>query len=345
MTVSPRRVATIAACSSLLFAHRGQAQDTEAAATALFDDGRKLMAQRHYAEACPKLAESERLAPSGGTLINLAECYEHTGQTASAWAAWKEAAARANAAGKASAEKNALARAVALEPTLAKLTIVVSADSDVAGLQVKRDGVSVGHSEFGAALPVDPGAHIVEATAPRKKSWSTKVDVSPRQTDARVTVALADDVETATTPIPSSAATGGQPPAPGPANAVAPVEQPGRASGWSAQRTIGVVAAGAGVVGLAVGSVFGIVAKSKNDEALQPSNCRTPKLCTPTGLALTNDASNAATASTIAFAVGGAAVAAGAVLWLTAPRASTMGIRATPAIARSYGGFTIDAAW
>ena len=58
-------------------------------------------------------AESERLAPSGGTLINLGECYEHTGQTASAWVAWKDAAARANAAGKADVEKRAAARAAA----------------------------------------------------------------------------------------------------------------------------------------------------------------------------------------------------------------------------------------
>src|SRR6516225_7921635 len=86
----------------------------EAAATALFDEGRKLMAERRWAEACPKLAESERLAPSGGTLLNLADCYEHTGQTASAWAAWKDAAARANAAGKSDVEKSALARAAAL---------------------------------------------------------------------------------------------------------------------------------------------------------------------------------------------------------------------------------------
>jgi hypothetical protein len=87
---------------------------TEAAATALFDDGRKLMAEHKYADACPKLAESQRLAPSGGTLLNLADCYEHTGQTASAWVSWKDVAARASAAGKADVEKRALARAAAL---------------------------------------------------------------------------------------------------------------------------------------------------------------------------------------------------------------------------------------
>src|SRR5579884_3778192 len=153
----PVAVALVVASAAVAATRPAHTQDREATATALFDDGRKLMTQRRYAEACPKLAESQRLAPSGGTLLNLAECYEHTGQTASAWAAWKDAAARANAAGKANVEKSALARAAALEPKLARLTIAVSPDSDVPGVQVKRDGIPVGRGEFGVALPVDPG--------------------------------------------------------------------------------------------------------------------------------------------------------------------------------------------
>jgi hypothetical protein len=75
-------VATTAVATSLVWITPVGAQSpNEAAATALFDEGRRVMAENHYAEACPKLAESERLAPSGGTLINLADCYEHAGLT------------------------------------------------------------------------------------------------------------------------------------------------------------------------------------------------------------------------------------------------------------------------
>jgi hypothetical protein len=331
-------VAIAAACSGLLLSPLARAQDTEATATALFDSGRKLMAQHQYADACPKLAQSERLAPSGGTLINLAECYEHTGKTASAWAAWNDAAARANAAGKGSAEKNALARAAALEPTLAKLTITVAPDSNVSGLQVKRDGVPVGPGEFGSALPVDPGSHLVEASAPKKKDWSAKVDVAPKQSSAHVTVELADDVEAIQPAAPPSNPETSAAPTP----ASTPPETPPAGSGpW---KTVAVVVAGAGVVGVALGAVFGLGAKSDNDQALQ--NCRTSTLCSDKGLSLTQSAKSAATASDIAFGVGAAAIAAGVVIWITAPRASAAtGIRAVPVIGPQYGGLAVDTAW
>jgi serine/threonine-protein kinase len=329
----------------LLATARVHAQGSDAAATALFDEGRRLMMQHHYAEACPKLAESQRLAPSGGTLLNLADCYEHTGQTASAWVAWKDAAARANAAGKGDAEKKALARSAALEPGLARLTIAVSSATDIPGLEVKRDGVVVGRAEYGSAIPVDPGAHQIEASAPKKKASSTTIEVAPKQTDARVTVALADDASAtpvALAPEPAPGAIGqGMPGAAPP-----PGRAPPSGSG-SAQRVLGIVTLGVGVAGLAVGSVFGLVAISKNNDALQPQNCPTPRTCKEPGLALTSDAKDAATVSTIAFGVGAAAVVGGAVLWLTAPNASapSAAVRIAPTVGFSYGGVSVDGVW
>jgi hypothetical protein len=331
-----------AALLALLAPLRAEAQDTEATATALFDSGRKLMSEHRYVEACPKLAESQRLAPSGGTLINLAECYEHTGQTASAWAAWKDAAGRANAAGKAAAEKNALEHAAALEPSLARLTVTLDARSDVSGLEVKRDGVPVGHGELGTALPVDPGTHVIEANAPKKQPFTIKIEIAAKQADARVTVTLEDAAEASTPPPPGPGGAASTNPAPLAPASTTPAES---SSGLGTQKTIAIVVGAVGIVGLGVGGAFGLVAKSDNDQALQ--NCRTSTLCSPRGLSLTSDAKNAATFSTVGFGVGAAALVGGVVLWFTAPRSgtATTGVRATPMVGRSYAGAAVGGAW
>src|SRR5262245_18728599 len=65
--------------------HISARADDSAAAQALFDQGRKLMESERWAEACPKLEESQRLDPAGGTLLHLALCREHEGRIATAW--------------------------------------------------------------------------------------------------------------------------------------------------------------------------------------------------------------------------------------------------------------------
>ena len=75
-----------------------QAASEQAAAEALFNQARDLMNAKQYGDACPKFAESQRLDPAPGTLLNLATCYERNGQIASAWVTYKEAATAARKA-------------------------------------------------------------------------------------------------------------------------------------------------------------------------------------------------------------------------------------------------------
>ena len=73
---------------------RAQARpEDRAAAESLFSDARRLMQAGDYEQACPKLEASRRLEPGLGTTLNLGDCYEKLGRTASAWGEFRGAAA------------------------------------------------------------------------------------------------------------------------------------------------------------------------------------------------------------------------------------------------------------
>ncbi len=147
------------------------------AAQTLFDEAKQLMAEGHYTQACPKFAESQKADPGLGTQFHLADCWQHVGRTASAWAAFRDVESQAHARGEASRERVAHDRAAALEPFLSKLAILPPSAPAPPGLTIRRDGVEVGHEQWGVLVPIDPGAHVVAASAPGKQPWDTSVEV------------------------------------------------------------------------------------------------------------------------------------------------------------------------
>src|SRR3954452_11357283 len=94
--------------------HAQPSSADKAAAEGLFSDARRLMAAGNFREACPKLEASQRLDPPGGPVLNLADCYEQSGRTASAWMEFREAASAAREIGSADREAEARRRASAL---------------------------------------------------------------------------------------------------------------------------------------------------------------------------------------------------------------------------------------
>lgn len=313
---------TLVLACAVLSSSGASAQDAsnKAAAEALFRDGRALYDQGKYPEACAKFAESQRLDPAPGTLLNLAGCYEKNGQTASAWATFKEAMAAAHVKGRTDWEDLARTRASALEPTLSRLTIAVASKAD--GLTVTRDGSNVGSAEWGTAIPVDPGTHAVDAQAPHRKPFHQSIDVPSGGASVTVSVGELDAADES----------GGSP-------------EPETHSNGSTQRTIGLVVGGLGIIGVGVGTAFGLTAMSKENDATQ-HHCDATNHCDPQGVQLGKDAQSAATASTIAFAVGGVALAGGLLLYFTAPKGSsapTVGLRATAL--PGGGAFGIQGAW
>jgi hypothetical protein len=81
------------------------------------------------------------------------------------------------------------------------------------------------------------------------------------------------------------------------------------------------------------------VAKSKLDDS-NSGHCH-GNLCDQAGVDLRSEAKSNALASTIAFALGSAAVVGGVVVWLTAPSASTT-VGLAPVVTDRVAGITLD---
>ena len=164
-------VAPSAACAA------PSAEDS-ALAKLLFEQGRALMAGGQIPEACQKFAESQRLDPSGGTLLNLARCHEQEGRLASAWSEFQAAELVARDGGRADRQAEAADHISALEPRLSRLSIVVPAAADVAGLLVERDDRELGRGAWSTAIPIDGGEHVVRASAPGRQTFTATIVIA-----------------------------------------------------------------------------------------------------------------------------------------------------------------------
>jgi hypothetical protein len=271
--------------------------DGAAVAQTLFDEGIELMKQGKLTEACAKLEASNKAAWAPGTTINLADCYEQSGRLASAWAKFLESEPHfRNRTPPDPRADIAKQRAEALFPKLSRLTIEVPADSKIAGLTITRDGDPVDEAQWGTGVPVDPGTRVVEASAPGKKPWKWEAAVGAG--GATVSVKI-------------------------PPLEAAPVTAPPATqdTGMPLQRKIAIGVGAAGVVGLAVGGIFGGLTLGKvgdADKTCTPSAGGT-FVCDAPGAALRDEAAGLATISTAGLIAGGVLAAGGVVLWLTAP--------------------------
>src|SRR5262245_61366650 len=168
-----RVMAAVATALSLLAgAGRAQAQSTDRAlAEQLFREGQSLVEAKRFAEACPKFAESQRLDPGTGTLLNLAACHQSQGKLASAWTEYSTVITLATRDNRPDRVSFAEERLKEIEPKLSRLTLELSPAADTPGLVIKLDGAVVGRPALGVAVPVDPGTHNVEANATGKQAW------------------------------------------------------------------------------------------------------------------------------------------------------------------------------
>jgi hypothetical protein len=311
--------------------------DDVAAAQLLFDEGRRRMAQGDFANACPKLAESQRLSPAVGTEFNLADCWEHVGKLASSWAAFLEVADLTHRRGEAEREQAARRRADAVAPRLGKLSVEVPLARRVTDLEVRRDGELVRDALWGIAVPVDAGDHRVEAHAPGRRPWSAIVHTQDGLTASVAVPDLPLAPPTAPPAVDGGAATADRappspPPPPPPPPPITPVA--------GADHTAAFVVLGAAVVFAGVG-IAGVV-----EHGAQVGDYNADPTCpaiTASGRpAHCNDLVNAAstwnTVAVVSFVASGIALVGGVTLWLVAPGSGATSSAPATAL-RCFGGF------
>jgi hypothetical protein len=289
-----------------LQAHAEPDAAQKALATKLFNEGKELMTEERIAEACAKLAESQRLDPAPGTILNLAVCHEKQGRTATAWAEYCDARVAAQLAGRADRVAFADQHARALEPKLSHLLVSVRADADLPGLSIRRDGGELPRDAWGTPLPVDPGVHVIEASALDRTLWRIRVEI---RSDADLVTVVVPPLAKA--PLPATPALAASP-VPNPPARVEPTNETGHSHG---RRNAAIALGAAGLVSAGVGAYFGLRAISERSEA--DSWCPFGS-CTPRGASLNNSAKLSADIATTGFAVGLASLAGAAYLAWTA---------------------------
>jgi hypothetical protein len=235
------------ALSLTLVAASAHAQS--AAAEDLFQRGQKLMEEGKTSEACTLLAESQKIEPSTGTLLNLAVCHEKEKKTATAWAEYNAAANMARAGGRQDREKYAQQKAEALAPQLRKVQVDVK--QPLTNPEVKVDGQANGIINI--AFPVDPGEHEIVVGAAKKKPWSTKVKFPDGPGITHVEVPALEDAPEA----PSGGAAGGS----------VGLQNGEVDTGGNSKRVLGFILGGVGLASIGASVFFFVQAKLQDDQS------------------------------------------------------------------------------
>jgi hypothetical protein len=284
-------------------------------AESLFRSGKEAYQRGDYATACPRLAESQRLEPAGGTLLTLALCYEAWGKNATAWALFQQAEAVARGQGRIDRVALARERAQALEPGLSFVTVQLAAGAPP-NVEVALDGLTLGNAALGTQTAVDAGSHRVEARHEGVVYFTHTFDLAAKENvvvqipEAPAGSASPPNVlPTPTLPVgtPTPTPVGGRP--------AARVEStvPPRAEPASMlERALPFVTLGLGASSMLVGGYFGLRAYQENREVER--GCRSEP-CNPALASVHRSAKRSASLSN--WLIGsGAVVTAGSVYWL-----------------------------
>lgn len=284
--------------------------DTRAAARQLGYSGIEAFQAGNYREASEKLDKAYRVASVPSLGLWSARALVKLGKLVEAAERYAEVIDLKVSSGDQAVQKRAQAEAktelAALQPRIPSL-IVRLEGAAASETSVSIDGQPMATALLDQAQPMNPGAHRIEGSRGGERA-AVEVTLAEGEQESAL---LKFDAPVAAVPA-----------------------EPARAEpsprGLGTQRTLALVAGGVGLVGVGVGTVFGLKSKSSHDEAAV--YCSGSVCSDQRGVDAGQDAYSAGTVSTVAMVVGAVGLAGGAVLWLTAPRS-----RLEPATALGLG--------
>jgi hypothetical protein len=197
-------------------------------------------------------------------------------------------------------------------------------------VKVTMDGEVLAEHLDGTALPVDPGEHTFTFETATEIPVTKTLTIQESQKERREGITFVAPTA-ALRPSQAPQSTGGQQLPENP-----PAARVGRQP-LGTQKSVAIVAGGVGLVGLGVGTAFGVVAMSQKSAA--QSACPTNPCGTQDGVNRWNNAGSTGNVSTIGFIVGALGVGGAAILWLTAPASVSAQLGVGPGVLQVKGAW------
>jgi hypothetical protein len=345
------RTIFFAAAAGFLVSGRATAETSDpVAARAQLQQGFALKEKGKCSEAIAHFEESLKLDRQPKALLNLADCEEKLGRLAAAQTHFVEARDLARMQGVEPLSALADQHLRTVEKRMPKLVVRLGPDAP-ADTAVTRDGVPLGTVSLNSPLPIDVGKHTLLARGGGFQR-QYEVTLTEAQTMDLVVTPMGGERIAASpeAPATSRAVLVSPPPSPGSGTLVAePEPVQSDSSIKNPQRIAGFGAIGVGVVGLAVGTVFGLKFSRKNDDL--GGICPTGQKCSPDGVAQYNstldEVRTARTWSIIGLGGGAVLTGVGAILVLTAPKSQQprTGIWLLPGVGMGGAGATLVSRW
>jgi hypothetical protein len=302
-----------------------------------FKRGVQLQADGNLDAAVIEFERAYELAPAYQVLYNIAVVYRDKNDRASALRAFERFLHDGGPKVDAKKRKDVETEIAKLKEVVASITI----KSNVVGAEVRLDDLPIGKTPIAQPILVNVGRHKIEVSKEGYKSDSQFFALAGK--DERVIEFNLEEIKKDPPPPPPPTATT-QPTSTATA-APTPAPTPIRVTPESANtKPLGYGLAIGGILGVGLGSYFGLSAMSKRDE----SKCATKGeryVCPDEpSVQLARDARSQGNLSTLSFGLGGVALVAGIAFILTsgpsdAPRKT--GVQVVPSVGQKEGGLNV----